>query len=311
MWARASALSRGLAARLEPSDARIVVGVMTRNRPEWIATDLAILERGYVSVALAPDDSDDRLAQIFALTKPTCVVVEAHNAERVTRLATTAKLVVVLDGAANGETPDRVRRARIRRSDPGACSAPRRRRSYAVLITSGSTGMPKGAMRTYRTFHAMIASYAIGHSPRHLSFQPLSHLSASACTCRRCCVNGGCIAFSRGGAHLVEELAHARAHHASARCRACTRCFTQHRRRVRCVADARDPRGAPSRASSPTTRAASGRACSRSPSAARRERRGARVPAPLLRRRLGLRRLRHHGARHDRRRWQDREGRRT
>ena len=37
---------------------------------------------------------------------------------------------------------------------------------YAVLFTSGSTGSPKGAMRTYATFFAMVASYQIGHSPR-------------------------------------------------------------------------------------------------------------------------------------------------
>ncbi|MBA3502294.1 MAG: AMP-binding protein, partial [Deltaproteobacteria bacterium] len=205
MWARATALSRGLAARLEPSDGRIVVGVMTRNRPEWIVTDLAILERGYVSVALAPDDSDDRLAQIFALAKPTCVVVEAHNAERVTRLATTATVVVVLDGAPAGDKQIAFD-ALVADDDTPAPAARNEDELYAVLFTSGSTGMPKGAMRTYRTFNAMITSYAIGHSPRHLSFQPLSHLSERMYM-PAILVNGGCIAFSQGGAHLLEELA--------------------------------------------------------------------------------------------------------
>lgn len=193
MWGRAMALSRGLAARLEPSAARVVVAVMTRNRPEWIAVDLAILERGYVSVALSPEDSDDRLGQIFALAKPTCVVVEAAHAERVTRLATTAKLVLAVD--------------ELDRFDgPSAPPAPRSEDDlYAVLFTSGSTGMPKGAMRSYRTFNEMIASYEIGHSPRHLSFQPLSHLSERMYM-PAILVNGGCIAFSRGGAHLVDEL---------------------------------------------------------------------------------------------------------
>ena len=204
MWERAKALSRGLAARLEPCDERIFVGVMTRNRPEWIAVDLAILERGYVSVALAPEDSDDRLAQIFALAKPTCVVVEAPNAERVTRLATTAKLVVVLDGPAAGDN-----QVAFDALVPDAETPPPAPRAeddlYAVLFTSGSTGTPKGAMRSYRTFNAMIASYAIGHSPRHLSFQPLSHLSERMYL-PAILVNGGCIAFSQGGAHLIDEL---------------------------------------------------------------------------------------------------------
>jgi len=204
MWERAKALSRGLAARLEPCEERIVVGVMTRNRPEWIATDLAIVERGYVSVALAPDDSDDRLAQIFALAKPTCVVVEAPDAARVARLATTAKLVVVLDGPAAGD--NQVAFDALVADEEPPPRAPRAEDDlYAVLFTSGSTGMPKGAMRTYRTFNAMIASYAIGHSPRHLSFQPLSHLSERMYL-PAILVNGGTIAFSQGGAHLIDEL---------------------------------------------------------------------------------------------------------
>lgn len=204
MWHRASALARGLAARLEPAaEARITVAVILRNRPEWIAIDLAIIERGYISISLAPDDADDRLAQIFALARPTCVFVEAANAERIAKLAPTARLLVVLDGDAPVTFDMLAMTGEI--AVPPA--APRDEDDlYAVLFTSGSTGMPKGAMRSYRTFHAMLASYEIGHSPRHLSFQPLSHLSERMYT-PALLINGGCIAYSRGGVHLVDELA--------------------------------------------------------------------------------------------------------
>lgn len=199
---RASALARGLAAVLEPRAERIVVAVMLRNRPEWLVADLAILQRGYVSVALAPDDADDRLAQIFALARPTCVVVEASNAARVARLAPAAKCVIV-DGDGALSYDALVATGEIEVPPP----APRDEDDlYAVLFTSGSTGMPKGAMRSYRTFHAMLASYEIGHSPRHLSFQPLSHLSERMYT-PAILINGGCIAYARGGAHLLDELA--------------------------------------------------------------------------------------------------------
>ena len=46
-----------------------------------------------------------------------------------------------------------------------------------ICYTSGTTGAPKGAMRTYRAFLAMLTVTGSAQSPRHLSFQPLSHLS--------------------------------------------------------------------------------------------------------------------------------------
>jgi fatty acid CoA ligase FadD9 len=51
----------------------------------------------------------------------------------------------------------------------------------------------------------MVKSYAIAHSPRHLSFQPLSHLSERMYL-PALLVHGGAVGFSRGGARLLDEL---------------------------------------------------------------------------------------------------------
>jgi fatty acid CoA ligase FadD9 len=220
VWSLAAALARGLARRAEVPGARLVLGVMLRNRPEWIAAELAALIRGHVVVAMAPDDADDRLAEVLARAAPGCVICEAADAARLVRLAASARLIVACDdGGEGGEGGAGVAGegggARLvgwgalvaegaRETAPPV--APRSEDDpYAVLFTSGSTGAPKGAVRTYRTFHAMIQSYAIAHSPRHLSFQPLSHLSERMYL-PTLLVHGGCVAFSRGGARLLDEL---------------------------------------------------------------------------------------------------------
>lgn len=208
--ARARALASGLARRLEgPGAPRPTIGVLLRNCAEWIVAELAILDRGYISVALSPDDADDRLAIVLAKSRPTCVLCEPDDVARVRRLAPDALVVACPLGGAATTVDDAVMWDTILEEGRAAPPPPLAPRSgddiYAVLFTSGSTGTPKGAMRTYDTFLAMIASYAIGHSPRHLSFQPLSHLSERMYL-PALLAHGGCMGFSEGGAQLFDEL---------------------------------------------------------------------------------------------------------
>lgn len=203
IWQRAYRFSRGLAKRLEPIAVdpaaleqlrgRGVLAIITRSRPEWLIADLAGLLRGYVTVPLSPDESDDRLADVLSRAPATCVVCEADHVARMQALAPKAVVISAddVDAAVEGDIPPPEPRS------PDDL--------HSVLFTSGSTGAPKGAMRTFATFFAMVSSYAVGHSPRHLSFQPLSHLSERMYL-PSLIIHGGCIAFSRGGAHLFDEL---------------------------------------------------------------------------------------------------------
>ena len=219
-WSQAMALSRGLALRLEGdaaarTDGRIFVAIVTRNRPEWVLADQAALARGYVGAPMAPDDGDDRAARILDAVRPGCVVCEAADVDRLAALAPATCLLVVCDATAEAArawpaTPPRVRIEELIAVGADARDVPppeprREDEVYAVLFTSGSTGTPRGAMRSYATFKAMLATYGAGQPARHLSFQPLSHLSERMFL-PSLLVHGAAIAFSRGGVHLLDEL---------------------------------------------------------------------------------------------------------
>jgi fatty acid CoA ligase FadD9 len=225
VWERAMALARGLAARLELPESgesgipgRIALAVMLPGGLPWVLADLAALHRGYVILPIAPGEPEDRIATIFARTRPSCVLCEARDTERVRRTAPGALVICVPDGLASPGF------AGARSTAEGHCGEqiaalcaagaaamvpePASREPdelHGVLFTSGSTGEPKGAMRSYRGFFELVKSHPVGHSPRHLSFQPLSHLSERMYL-PALLVHGGTVAYSRGGAHLLDEL---------------------------------------------------------------------------------------------------------
>ena len=195
-WARSQALARGLAHHLERDGVRPVLAVLVGNRLEWILIELAAIARGYSVVGLSPDEPDDRLAQVLARAKVTAAIAEPDAAERLARLV---PFCLALGEPferfiAEGEALPAIEVLPRSPDDP-----------FAILFTSGSTGVPKGAVRSYDAFWKVIATYEIGGALRHLSFQPLSHLSERMYL-PATLLYGSTLGFSRGGAHLLDEL---------------------------------------------------------------------------------------------------------
>jgi fatty acid CoA ligase FadD9 len=223
VWTAARRLSAALAERLEsePRGERVFLGLCTRNRPEWIIADLAGVMRGYVVVPLSPDDADERLAGILARCPLDAVLVEDEGAERFARLAArcpSLRLIIRCErGAATGEAELRAGGeaaevagfAALVKQGATTDAPPAAQREggdlYTLGFTSGSTGVPKGAMRRYATFLSMVASYGVAQPAVHLSFQPLSHLSERMYM-PAVILQGGLIGFSGGALHLLADL---------------------------------------------------------------------------------------------------------
>lgn len=219
VWLQARRLAAALALVLEApgDDERVFLGLCVRNRAEWIVGEIAALTRGYVVVPLCPDDSDERLAGILARCPLHGVLVEGDGAERFARLAAgcpSLRIIVACDAtpssAPREHGPALVRFDAIVARDhhPFVIPAARPRDArdlFTVLFTSGSTGVPKGAMRSHETFLAMLRTYGVAQPSVHLSFQPLSHLSERMYL-PAIIVHGGRIGFSGGGLHLLSDL---------------------------------------------------------------------------------------------------------
>ncbi|MCB9595240.1 MAG: thioester reductase domain-containing protein [Sandaracinaceae bacterium] len=205
IWTEARALARALHARLEPAPSRARVVLATRGGPAWLIAELACLLRAYVTVPIATDEPDERLAAILTRVEPACVVADGADVERLRALVPGAPLLVAVGDSVEGALEWTELLAEGARLAPIEDAARSEDDVHAILFTSGSGGVPKGAMRTYAGFRDVIASYSLGASPRHLSFQPLSHLSERMFL-PAVLAHGGVIAFSRGPAHLLSEL---------------------------------------------------------------------------------------------------------
>ncbi|MFT3770844.1 MAG: thioester reductase domain-containing protein [Minicystis sp.] len=215
VWTMARRLAAALA-DLEPAgpEGRVFIGLCTRNRAEWFIGDLAATMLGHVVAPLSPEDSDDRLASILERCPLRAVLVESGDADRFARLSArcpSLRRIIECDPVSTAGTagPARVGFTELlaRGADLPAPALVHRdgRDLHTLLFTSGSSGVPKGAMRSYATFLAMVESYGVAQPAVHLSFQPLSHVSERMYL-PAVVLRGGLVGFARGGAHLLSDL---------------------------------------------------------------------------------------------------------
>jgi fatty acid CoA ligase FadD9 len=212
LWTLSRALAAGLARRLETAQAeRVFLGAILGQRAEWLAAELAAVERGYVMVPLAPDDADDRLGAILARCPLDAAIVDAASTERLRAHPHRPRLLVDVDRTASelaslGDETIVALEALLTGVGDVPPRAPREETDLHTLIfTSGSTGVPKGAMRSYARFHQVIATYGAGQPARHLSFQPLSHLSERNYL-PAAVIHGTHVGLSSGSAHVLSDL---------------------------------------------------------------------------------------------------------
>jgi long-chain acyl-CoA synthetase len=144
-------LAAGLVAAGLAPGARIAL--FAPDRPEWIASALAVIRAGGVVVPLDAQLTDDALGYTLVDSDARLVFTTLDRADRVARLAPTPR-IAVLD-AAEGPTSWRMLRG------PAALPAPPGETDPAALFyTSGTTGPPKGVPLSHGNLVSQINALA-------------------------------------------------------------------------------------------------------------------------------------------------------
>jgi long-chain acyl-CoA synthetase len=167
------------------------VAILSENRPEWMIADLAIMTLGTVTVPIYPTLTPEQVA--WLLRDSGARVLFVSSAEqlqkfREVRAHVPVERLVLMDPdktdsvAASmsemmqsvSDAQDAAYDARMRSIQPGDLAT--------IIYTSGTTGDMKGAMLTHRNLasneECSLAEFEVGQGDRHLSFLPLSHVTA-------------------------------------------------------------------------------------------------------------------------------------
>ena len=205
---------------LKPGDR---VALLSRNRPEWVMIDFAVLSTGGVTVPIYTSLPPDLVRYIVDNSGAKTVVCEDldlwKKLEAVRSGLPAVANVVLLDGDAPAGTltlADVLERGRrLEERDPGlferSAEAVLPGDLASIIYTSGTTGSPKGVMLSHDNFIANIRSLTVVIDFRSddtaLSFLPLSHVLERTATFIFV-LQGSTIAFAESveavGADLLE-----------------------------------------------------------------------------------------------------------
>ena len=207
------------------------LGLYSKNCREWFVAEQACYAHRAATVPLYDALGEDAASHIASQAALLGVLASRENASRLFQAKASGRVpslrCVILTGAvAAGEAEDAARRGlrllsfaqvcrageRALETSPGRCWAAASPGDVATLCyTSGTTGMPKGAVLTHQNLMAgqaaIAAVVALDSSALHLSYLPLPHVFERMVQLG-VYAGGGRIAFGQGDpARLVEDLA--------------------------------------------------------------------------------------------------------
>ncbi len=206
LWELVQDTARGLKALgVQPGDR---VGLMAHTRPEWVVADYAILCLDAVTVPIYPSATPGQVAHIIEDAGLEWVIVETPSlAEKTGHL----NRCIVMDSRFEGRTF-----ASLRSAGPELTPQNGRDDLATLVYTSGTTGLPKGAMLTHGNLLSNVESVVrisdgepamrIATDDMALSFLPLSHILER--TGHNVLLHqGATIAYARSTDTLAEDLA--------------------------------------------------------------------------------------------------------
>jgi long-chain acyl-CoA synthetase len=217
------ALAAGLADRgVKPGDK---VGIYSYNRPEWVATDLAVAKLGAVLIPVYHTLGPDAIRYILNDAGVTHLIVESQelfaNVTRILPEVPPLRDVVTIFGQ---ECQSRAGKQllcfeELRRTGAAALqrnpklAEPHETRPddlFTVCYTSGTTGEPKGAMLTHRNIlsnvETAIPLFNVNETDVLVSFLPLCHMFERTCGYYCALMAGGSIAYAESLQTIGEDV---------------------------------------------------------------------------------------------------------
>ena len=220
-------LAAGLAERgVKPGDR---VGIYSYNRPEWVATDLAVAKLGAVLIPVYHSLGADAIRYILNDAGVTHLIVESPelfaNITRILPEVPPLRDVVTVFGH---ELKSRAGKqllnfeelrkagAEALKQNPrlGEPHQPAPDDLFTVCYTSGTTGEPKGAMLTHRNVlsnvQSLIPLFGVNENDVLVSFLPLCHMFERTGGYYCMLMAGGAIAYAESVQTIAKDVQLAR-----------------------------------------------------------------------------------------------------
>ena len=194
-WAEAGQQARRLATGLQSLGLApgSHIGLVSKNCREWIIADLAIMMAGYVSVPFFPTLRSDQIQQVLELGDVKALFVGKLEAWEEMQQGVPEDMPVIAFPHYEGNS--RVERGEqwhdfLSRFEPlSGNPVPDVDSLMTVIFTSGTTGVPKGVMLTYRKVALLVKAekdndlLGVSRGENHLfSYLPLNHIAERALT---------------------------------------------------------------------------------------------------------------------------------
>jgi len=196
------------------------VGILSQTRAEWVQSDLGIVSCGAVTVGIYPSNLGPECSYILNHCEAEVLIVEddgqLHKILSIRAEIPKVRHIVRIDGpgdpdngvtswkeflGAGGSIPDADLEARAGQIEPDDLAS--------LVYTSGTTGVPKGAMITHRnllfTSESVSGSLIVEPHFVMLLFLPLAHVFARLIV-YVCTHNGIAVAFAESIQKVADNL---------------------------------------------------------------------------------------------------------
>lgn len=195
------------------------VAIMSSNRPDWVAVDIAALSLGLVVVALFDEDTAGNAGHTLEHSGARLLVVEDPQWWRDIRAnhaLPALQCVICIRGEPARDDSRMSSLSSWLDNTSGQAPLPRNRARPAaddlavICYTSGTSGRPKGVMLSHRNILSNVLAchdaIPMQEGDLALSFLPLAHMFERTAGYYHAMLSGAEVAFTRGLKHLGEDF---------------------------------------------------------------------------------------------------------